>query len=226
MKCQSCNCQVSSEFTFAFSTNCCPKCGKPMMQEDVKTLFLKIDNVMKQNGNDLADLAAWLVSNYEPATKQEEVIQSPVEENVESVTTQFTPTADEEVTEVVEAKPVKPKPIKTSREQKEQQILSPERKNIFAKRAGVDKIKFETLVKDIQGTAISEPMAADEGDHYEGEEAMDFEGNPLSRHEIQSVASLFDVPDTGRMDISELQKLQKLEQLSVTGSIGKIRRST
>jgi hypothetical protein len=196
-----------------------------MMQEDVKTLFLKIDDVMKQNGNDLADLAAWLVSNYKPTTMQAEPVESLKEEKVEPVTTQFTPMDDEESVEVEEPKPIKPKPIKTSKEQKEQQILSPERKNIFAKRAGVDKIKFETLVKDIQGTPMSEPMMAEDGD-YEGEESVDFDGNPLSRHEIQSVASLFDVPDTGRMDISELQKLQKLEQLSVTGSVGKIRRST
>lgn len=226
MKCQSCNCQVSSEFTFAVSTNCCPKCGKPMMQEDVKTLFLKIDDLMKQNGNDLVDLASWLVLNYKPTTMQEESVQPPTEEKVESVTAQFTPMDDEESVEVAEPKPIKPKAIKTSREQKEQQILSPERKNIFAKRAGVDKIKFETLVKDIQGAPSSEPMMPEEGDYYEAEESVDFDGNPLSRHEIQSVASLFDVPDTGRMDISELQKLQKLEQLSVTGTIGKIRRST
>lgn len=218
MKCQSCNCAVSSEFTFAFSTNCCPKCGKTMMQEDVQTLFLQIDNVMKQNGNDLGDLAAWLVSNFKPKTTEKDndvVTPEPIEpEQAVSVA------ADVEITDVQPPKVKKPAPIKTA---KDQQILSPERKNLFAKRAGVDKIKFETLVKDIRGIPTSEPSSDEDFDNVE---SVEFDETPLSRHEMQTVANLFDEPDSGHTDFSEIQKIQKLEQLANTGSIGKVRRST
>jgi hypothetical protein len=232
MKCQNCNCQVSSEFTFAFTTNCCPKCGKTMMHEDVKTLYLKIEEVMKKSDNDLGDLAVWLVNNYKFKTTElvEDVVETSEmvqrEETLPVETMTDTVTIDVEMTPL-EPKVKKPAPIKTSREQKDQSMLSPERKNLFAKRAGVDKIKFETLVKDIQGNSMIDSSFDDNsvGD-YESEDMSDFNDAPLSRHEIHTVASLFDIPDAGKTDFTEIQKIQKLEQLAVTGSVGKIRRSS
>ena len=206
-----------------------------MMQEDVRDLFVKIDNVMKENGGDLAELAVWLVANYKPTTEASE--PSPLEEGEEDKKETSTDISEEVVQKIVtysdedivhsatapEPKVKKPAPIKTA---KEQQILNPERTNLFAKRAGVDKIKYETLVKDIQGSGSHQSMAEEDSDFDTEGDMTDFDGSPLSRHEIQTVASLFDTPDSGRMDISELQKIQKLEQLAVTGSVGKIRRST
>jgi len=225
MKCKNCNCQVSADFKHSFTTNCCPKCGQTMMQEDVKDLYIQMNNILSQDGNDLGDLAIWLVN-----TRHSKVIQSSTNDLQVEVKELEPPDApEEEVTQSVAA-PVK-KPVskvrRTQTADKEHSLLSTDRANLFSKRAGVDKIKYETLIKDIQGELVAEPTDMNDiGDGDGGDEDMSsFNADPLSNHEIRAMSGLFETPDS-QMNYNEIEKIQKLEQLAMTGSVGKIRRSS
>lgn len=225
MKCKNCNCQVSSDFQHAFTTNCCPKCGETIMNVNVQDLYLKMNEVLRKNNNDIGDLAVWFVNTYivTPAQAFEEMelvshkeAESP--EHQEQVEQHDLPQL-----------PKKPahKVHRTSNSNKEQMLLPSERTNLFAKRAGVDKIKYETLVKDIQGapTSIDDTSIDDESFEDSDMEEEPFNDTPLSNREMQSVVGLFEEPEKA-VDFTEIQKIQKLEQLATTGSIGKIRRSS
>jgi len=219
MKCKNCNCQVSSDFQHSFTTNCCPKCGQTMMQEDVKDLYLQMTTILNKDGNDLGDLAIWLVNTHRSKIVQKEEVGLDTETDSE-----IEPRAqDTEVEELV--KVVKKPTPKVKRTDKEQSLLSADRANLFSKRAGVDKIKYETLVKDIQGGLVSQ-ASEDTNDIGDGEDFAPFNEVPLSNREMQSMAGLFETPDNGQMNYAEIEKLQKLEQLSMTGSLGLIKRSS
>lgn len=199
MKCQNCDCQVSSEFKYSLTNNCCPKCGQSIMTREVKELFSQMERVLEKNENDLGELAVWLVKNYKPETASEEQVANKLNEQVQE--------------QVVEKK--KPSPIKTSKEQ----APTNERAAMFSKRAGVDKIKFETLIRDIQG---SDESYSQNEDYVEGDQ----NDVTLTDNEINEVVSdLFNEPDNPAITISELQRIQKLEQMANTGSVGMIRRS-
>jgi hypothetical protein len=228
MKCKNCDCQVSSDFKHSFTTNCCPKCGQTMMQEDVKDIYLQMSDILNKEGNDLGDVAIWLVNTHHSKITQfdesEEHVLEPIieiEGTVESI---------EEPLPVLKPAVKKPAP-KVKRTQsgtQEHSLLSQDRTNLFSKRAGVDKIKYETIVKDIQGGLISH-ASEDMNDIGDGEESFaPFNEEPLSNREMQSMAGLFEGPGTsnGQIDYLEIEKLQKLEQLAMTGSIGKIKRSS
>lgn len=228
MKCKNCNCQVSSDFKHSFTTNICPKCGQTLMKNDVKDLFLKMSDVLSHNDNDIGDLAIWFVDTYlKTSTTAIEEVELP------KVVSE---TSSDESTEEVELPLPKPKKpaVKVNRSQsqtadKEHSLLSADRTKLFSKRAGVDKIKYETLIKDIQG-GLTPRDSSDIHDSSDiGDDAGDFgdfNETPLSNREMQSVAGLFETPDNSVMNYSEIEKIQKLEQLAITGSVGKIRRSS
>ncbi len=227
MKCKNCNCQVSSDFKHSFTTNCCPKCGQTMMQEDVKDLYLKMTDILNKEGNDLGDVAIWFVNTHHAKIAQtdegeNEEVYNPiiqVEGDVESV--ELSPPVSKPV-----AKKLAPKVKRAISGSQEHSLLSADRANLFSKRAGVDKIKYETIVKDIQGGLISN-ASEDMNDIGDGEENFaSFNEEPLSSREMQSMAGLFEGPASGQMDYLEIEKLQKLEQLAMTGSLGKIKRSS
>src|SRR5271165_477224 len=69
MKCQNCSCQVSADFKHSFTMNCCPKCGKTLMQEDVQDLYLKMAKVLEKENNDIGDVAIWFINHYLPTIK-------------------------------------------------------------------------------------------------------------------------------------------------------------
>lgn len=224
MKCKNCNCQVSADFKHSFTTNVCPKCGQTLMQNDVKNLFLKMSDVLDKNDNDIGDLAIWFVDTYFRTDKNEMM------EVTEPIANE--PQMQIEIEEALPAPApkIKKPAVKVTRTQsqtvdKEQSLLSQDRTNLFSKRAGVDKIKYETLVKDIQGGFVpQEPMDMNDMGDDSGDFG-DFNETPLSNREMQSVAGLFEAPESA-VNYNEIEKLQKLEQLAITGSVGKIRRSS
>lgn len=216
MKCQNCKCQVSSEFKHSFTTNCCPKCGSSIMKKEVKELFLKMDNVLQQENNDIGDLAIWLVDTYLPSI----LPKSETDQDTSTIT------SSQEIVEtnaVNEAVTVTKKQSILNKNNKEQQLIDKDRTSLFAKRAGVDRIKYETLVKDIQSDGLA---AGDIGDDS-FDDVSDFEtiDEPLSDYDINAVENLFTVP-SNKFDLSEIKKLQRLEELSSNGSVGLIKRSS
>lgn len=223
MRCKNCNCPVSSNFEHAYTTNCCPKCGQQMMTLDVKSLFSKMQKVLHQDENDVGDLAVWFVDTYfkEPESVN---IQGTSEE---ALLSQAPPSLDDpelSVSLITKQVGKKPTPIKRGGQPTN---ASAERANMFAKRAGVDKIKFETLIKDIQGESelnsdieYSDNSAEDNSPFPEAKNRP-----PLSDQEIHMVEGLFDVEE-GPTNFAEIQKLQKIEQLNMSGSLGKIKRSS
>jgi hypothetical protein len=231
MKCKNCNCQVSSDFKHSFTTNVCPKCGQTLMTNDVKELFLKMSEVLVKNNNDIGDLAIWFVDTY--LTVEKDNTKSESESESLTVSEESQESTEETVPALLPK--VKKPAVKVTRTQlqdpnKEQSLLSADRTKLFSKRAGVDKIKYETIVKDIQGGLAPQDSMdmEDTGDIGDGDggEYNDFNEVPLSNREMQSVASLFESQDSGTMSYGEIEKIQKLEQLAITGSVGKIRRSS
>jgi len=243
MKCYNCKCQVSSDFKYAFSTNCCPKCGDFLMPVEVKSLYVKIQDFLNKDNNDIGDLIVWFHSEFianknennssqvneelEAKTEiNETIVEVGLDENLEDIQVQEYADA----TLMFKKPKHSPKKIQT---QKEQSLLSQERTNLFAKRAGLDKLdqnknKYDNIIKDIQSSSddsLNDDMGYSE---YNSDETYEeFESpnsSPLSRQEIQSVANLFDTPEQST-DFNEIQKIQKLEQLAITGSVGVIRRS-
>lgn len=219
MKCQSCSCPISSDFKYAYVTNCCPKCGGSLMNKQEQDLLLRIEEVLKE-GNDLGDLAVWCVktflSDVLPVTPAE--VHQEVKEVIET----------KEVNKLIPKSP--PKKIKLiSVQQEDKVLLTPEQTSVFAKRAGVDllnkdKSKYATLIKDIQGEELTLESNEDyDEDNYE--EIAEVSTEPLSQQEIHSVASIFDAP-AANTHFSEIERLQKLEQMEMTGAVGRIRRLT
>lgn len=213
MKCQNCTCLVSSDFKHAIQTNCCPKCGKTIMGENVQVLYTRMQKVLSEEGNDLGDLAVWFVRNYLTKSNTAEQISTQSEDTK----------VDAEILQETEVKQITPF-HKTTQDRK---LLTTDRTSLFAKRAGVDKIKFETLVKDIQGVGSEDQFMGTEGseDFDLNNETYEFNNVPLSKGEMRQMSGLFNMPND-EINFSELQKLQKLEQLATTGSVGKIRRSS
>jgi hypothetical protein len=194
------------------------------MPLQVKSLYASIQKFMSKDNNDIGDLAVWLVESYLPAATQDsdkELVASLQGDDSDS-------SEDDDVVEApVEV--VKPKKvIKPIVKANEQKLLDQDRTSLFSKRAGVDKIKFETIVRDIQGNLASkdDDYSDDSGQDDYQESFGDFNETPLSRFEMNEVASLFEPADSGATDFSEIEKLHKIEQLSMTGSIGKIKRSS
>lgn len=218
MKCISCNCPVPTDFKYSFTINQCPKCGKSIMKDDVKDLFFKIDNFLTNNNNDYGDLTVWLINEYIPN----------VVDKFQSEPTSDTSAEPTDTNIDINESEVKPEVVNRSMQEPTKKIDT-SRANLFAKRAGVDKIKYETIVKDIQGKNESNDLDIS---NIESED-VDFSDNvgiddekPLSSNEMKHISSLFENKDSGSIDFNELQKLQKAEQLSMTGAVGKIRRSS
>lgn len=220
MKCKNCACQVSSDFKHSFMINCCPKCGKQIMTEDVKNLFIQMDHVLAREGNDMGDLAVWFVDNFLKKPEIIPLVDSPTQDVqvvTQEITLHDTPLSTEQ--NVVNKKPT---PIKRTQAETNPNT---ERANLFAKRAGVDKIKYETLVRDIQGVSEISATDSDIGDGDQEQDILDENYVPLSDREMHTMSGLFNAPEENSIDFTELQKIQKLEQLSMTGSLGKIKRS-
>jgi hypothetical protein len=196
------------------------------MIDDVKTLYAQMENVLQQNNNDIGDLAVWFVENY---FKNSDSLPALKDENMV-----FVEGNKQDADEVIDtSKKLKiNKPIQRSKQQ--HNINQSDRVSLFAERAGVakiikqDKSKLGSIVKDIQGDLESDFINDEVTSNSEENYAM-FEENsiPLSGGELMTMNSLFDTPSNGGLvDFNELQKLQKIEELSMTGSVGKIKRST
>lgn len=221
MKCKSCDCQVSAEFKHAIETNCCPKCGKTIMDTNVQGLLIKMNEVLRTNNNDIGALAVWFSNTYlsdsEDADRRED-----------------TSTADDqgEIVEDIqeERKPSKKTPPRkiqrSTAASKEQSSEMAERAALITKRAGIDKSKYERLVRDIQEESFSalnsSDVMLDAGEDSDSD--MDINTTPLSSNDIRSIEGLFDEPEKP-ITFNEIQRLQKIEQLATTGAVGKIRRS-
>src|SRR5215469_7308260 len=65
MKCQSCQANIPPEWVAAIQKNCCPGCGKDIMNEEMKVLLSELTAAMEKMPNDNVGLAGWIVSNYE-----------------------------------------------------------------------------------------------------------------------------------------------------------------
>lgn len=228
MKCKNCNCKVSSEFQHAFETNCCPKCGQTLMLEDVKSMFLKITNLLENKDNDIGDVAIWLVDTFKQTAQL-----SVVDEQIVATTVPLVSQPDETNNDIIKNPNRKP-PAKIARSaqttDKEQFLLPPDRANLFSKRAGVDKLKYKTIVKDIQGDINSQSSSDDydlgSAEGGDDKDFVEYDGTPLSHKEIQSMSNLFEDTTDNQSSFLEIEKLQKLEQLAINGSVGKIRRSS
>ena len=175
MKCKNCTCQVSSDFKHAFATNCCPKCGKFLMDNNVQDLFIKINDLLLSNDNDIGELAYWLVNVYHstsesseaPSEASQKLSEEPIEQAESSMQVQ---------------EPKKPahkvqrsSGLNTTADASAKQASN--RAALFSKRAGIDKSKYEKLVKDIQ----NDSMLADESSYMAEDtgEDMVFDPTPL-----------------------------------------------
>lgn len=189
------------------------------MNSDVKELYAEIQEVMSENNNDVGDLAVWLIKTYLPS----HLSASSAESNDESSPPVQT---DGEVT-VPRAKPT---PLKKSTEQ--QSLLAPERTDIFRKRAGVDKIKYETLISHIQGGSSLE--GSDIGGNFTPDAddpmiASTVDDTPMSYNELSQIGGLVNssvpkLPANSLLEIERLQRLQKYQELSDSGTIGRVGR--
>lgn len=176
------------------------------MIEDVKILWSKMEKILAIPGNDMGDVAVWFVNSYLTRNSSSGLDPLPTEAIIDVTGSP----AIEASQHQLPAKPVG-------------RVVQNDRANLFAKRAGVDKLmhdpgrKMSDLVKDIQ--ASSEDSALD--NTYQD----DLQSEDFTNSDVSSVNSLFTLPPDANQ-IDEIQKLQKLEQLQTTGSLGKIRRSS
>ena len=67
MNCENCGVGVSQEYTYAISSNQCPKCGKTIMGSDRLASFLSLQGLLRNNFKDLdaEKVASLVVSNFE-----------------------------------------------------------------------------------------------------------------------------------------------------------------
>ena len=220
MKCQNCSCQVSSSFKHSFTMNCCPKCGKTLMQENVQDLYLKISKVLEQEDNDIGDVAIWFINHYLPTVKLKS----------NDITEEISTDSQDDQMPISPKLKKAPSPIKKAQDPS---LLSPERAQLFTKRAGIDKTKYDKLVKDIQSGGLTSSTMVDSSDIGDMSDAENYGGSGLSDdtqisdHELQTAISMVDVGQKNApTSFTEIEKLQKFEQMEMTGSIGKIRRSS
>src|SRR5690606_4339816 len=102
-----------------------------------KILFSKMKSVLEKDNNDLGDLAVWFYSTYLVKTESQT-------DNL----TEGKAREEQQINIAQESNDEKPvKPTKSNNVKNTNNMAS-----VFAKRAGVDKIKIETIIKDIQGT--------------------------------------------------------------------------
>ncbi len=224
MHCQSCNIAVPSNFKFAFTSNRCPSCGKTIMSNEVKALWQQFDDILSKENHDMGDIAVWLMGNF----KLVKLSDLPTEETTPEVPAPVE--AVKPVAPVHKDPPVRhqPTPLPTSVEGRP--LLDPARVQLFKKRSGVDKIKYETMVKNIQGD-VNEVDIGDgtlsSSSSFEGRETLIEEGASVSEHELEMAKDI--VAQSGNvggvLDISELKRIQRLEQMEMNGSVGLIKRS-
>ena len=79
MICENCGVGVSQEYTYAISSNQCPKCGKTIMGSDRLTALLSLQGLLRNNFKDLdaEKVALLVVSNFE--LKQLDIQELPKE---------------------------------------------------------------------------------------------------------------------------------------------------
>ncbi len=213
MKCQSCQCLVPSDFTHSYHKNCCPKCGKSLMEKDVQKLWIELNDVLSQENNDVGDLAVYLYSKFSPKEeiKTEEIKVSESLPEVEGDIIFAKDFNKPKKSFALTSNPMKPASLPKEDPNKE----ANERRKVFAKRAGIDSSKYEELVKHIKGERKSDIGGGASFDISEGAEELD-DGNyedidtaPLSPEEMGAISNLFDTPED---NMEELDKLRKFEE--------------
>lgn len=225
MKCQACQCEVSSEFTYSIDSNCCPKCGNQLMVSEVKLLLDELRVPFEQNNNDLVELIKYLVANFNISKNKKETVRDQTIDELQVIEnkTELEPHVGAIATNINEQ--VEETNIK---------LLEPQRVSLFAKRAGVDKIqmekpnKFNSIVQHIQGKLSDEAISSNE----ENESVLYDDDSPLSRNEIHAMNDLFGSSSNQspvgdlKFNLDERKKVDRIQQLSMMGSVGKIKRST
>lgn len=206
------------------------------MNNDVQRLHKEMAAFMAE-GNDLADLAGWVLDLFAPEEEEDE------EASEEAITEE----GEEEAPKKPEKPKAKPKvsrlPFPNLPQTVEgRQLMSPEALAGFQSRAMVNppkKERIQSLVDEIQGknpttyaappgldfdppVSMDGPMYAGGGDSYIDPKDQ----QPLSPHELaalQGIESSFKInapPPTYK----EMERLQKLEEMQYGGSVGVISR--
>ena len=64
MNCQNCGIEIPPTWTAALTSNSCPACGQPIMDEQTQTLTKELSEALKVMPANAEAIAGWLISNY------------------------------------------------------------------------------------------------------------------------------------------------------------------
>lgn len=176
MKCMSCQEDVPTKFVHAIAMNCCPLCGRAIMQEDLQESLIILGDVMSVSIDKYQqEIFDWLKSNYNL------IPQAEVNQLLEQAELKW----KESYTKPV-AKSAKKFQQNQNSESEGEVLQTEETTNKFFQNAGVKKIlspeDVKSMVKQIQGNPQPMPLVDEEG--------VPLATEPLDSEELEQVKKM------------------------------------
>ena len=194
MKCKNCQEEISPKFAHAISNNCCPMCGKEIMDAALKDLFGNLIVVFENAKNYMTEVQDWLFTNFSmKVIKDTDIVIDKLEYDELVAKTKF--------------------PAKNIRLPEEGEVSEENNKiaSGFANRAGVKPIHKKAIdfIKGQTSGAADPSEFVGIDDEYGEVNLMEDQQNnlkPIGNQEKNMMSNLFDNPQ----DV-EIEKLKKLK---------------
>ena len=220
MKCMNCAAEILPQYVKAIETNVCPGCGEQIYNDSTKELMEGLKQAMEIMPNNPQGIAGWLLSNFhiekigsgEPVS--EFYGQKTRNQNKVSYKNKRTGT---EVNDFFARAGVKPSQGKRGVVTSQRDSEMEENSSHLAKIAQM----VNNSEYDLEEQYETEQAGIDESEYYDEQEDLEgvaeFEnsvfikdgGKPLSKQDMNNMASLFDSPRKG-VDILEMDRLERL----------------
>jgi len=196
MKCINCTIEVPSNFKSAIKSNICPSCGKAIMSDDLQQITLDLAEAIAKMANDPEGLAGWLVSNY----------------------------AMQKIGEAMPVDFYDPKrrgPRRRDEDDDEDIVRKDASKFNKFKKYDADAMKKKK--EDAMNGGSSLLLSPEELDSIEDDPIIDGIEDEMSEYSSQT--SALSMSDRLKAD-SQKQLLERKHQMAMSGSVGKISRSS
>jgi hypothetical protein len=175
MNCQNCSIEIPPTWTAALTSNICPACGQPIMNEQVQTLIKELSAALVVLPNNAEAIAGWIISNY----------------NLTKIA-EYDPTQVKSSTPRRQAVAARPNGVLTAAD-----LLKGSKSDIDIdenmRKLNASKNKIPSLIKDIDVDLIDSDDYEVEEEEFSGDDEGEFDKEEFMNSQIKRVMKNSDI---------------------------------